>query len=148
MHLVIRQAEGEDLADILDIYRELETNESFGLTKEQAGVIFDRISSYPDYKLYVAVADDETVGTFALAIMDNLAHSGMPSGLIEDVAVKKEWQGKGIGKQMMCFAIERCKERGCYKLALSSNKNRTGAHHFYESLGFEKHGYSFLIDLK
>ena len=35
---------------------------------------------------------------------------------------------------------------GCYKLALSSNRRRERAHAFYESLGFERHGVSFVID--
>jgi len=38
------------------------------------------------------------------------------------------------------------KEKGCYKLTLSSNLRREAAHAFYESLGFTKHGYSFLIE--
>ena len=41
-----------------------------------------------------------------------------------------------------------CRQKGCYKMMLSSNLRRTGAHAFYESLGFEKHGYSFRIDLE
>ena len=89
----------------------------------------------------------EIVGTFALLIMDNLAHKGTPSGIVEDVAVRSEWQGKGIGKQMMEYAIGQCKEAGCYKMALSSNSIRKNAHRFYESLGFKKHGYSFVLDI-
>ncbi len=83
-----------------------------------------------------------------MAIMDNLANSGKPSGLIEDVVVKTECQGRGIGTQMMNFAVNLCRECGCYKVALSSNLKRIKAHAFYESLGFEKHGYSFLIELE
>jgi GNAT superfamily N-acetyltransferase len=56
-------------------------------------------------------------------------------------------QGQGIGTSMMEYAIELCKEKGCYKAALSSNIKREAAHRFYESLGFKKHGYSYLIDL-
>jgi predicted GNAT family acetyltransferase len=37
------------------------------------------------------------------------------------------------------------REAGCYKMALSSNVKRAAAHAFYESLGFERHGYSFVI---
>ena len=80
--------------------------------------------------------------------MDNLAHQGAPSGVVEDVAVLNDLQGKGIGKLMMEFAMEKCKEAGCYKLVLSSNMKRTEAHAFYKSLNFEKHGFSFRIDLQ
>ena len=79
--------------------------------------------------------------------MDNLAHMGAPSGVVEDMVVHAHWRGKGIGKQMMGFAIDRCRERGCYKLALSSNVRLEAAHRFYESIGFRRHGYSFLVEL-
>jgi len=46
---------------------------------------------------------------------------------------------------MMEHAREECCKAGCYKLTLSSGTPREGAHRFYESLGFERHGYSFLI---
>lgn len=146
MQIIIRLAGREDLPDILDIYRELEADEGTVLTTDEANNIFDRIATYPNYRIYVAQADNKIVGTFALAVMDNLAHMGAPSGLIEDVVVRSDCQGKGIGKQMMRFALACCRENGCYKVALSSNKKRTSAHQFYESLGFQKHGYSFTIE--
>jgi hypothetical protein len=39
------------------------------------------------------------------------------------------------------------KEKGCYKMTLSSNLKRESAHAFYDSLGFKKHGFSFLVEL-
>jgi GNAT superfamily N-acetyltransferase len=59
--------------------------------------------------------------------------------------VAPDCQSMGIGRRMMAFARERCAENGCYKLALSSNLKRERAHEFYESIGFEKHGYSFRV---
>jgi GNAT superfamily N-acetyltransferase len=46
---------------------------------------------------------------------------------------------------MMEFARSRCREAGCYKMALSSNLERDAAHAFYDTLGFERHGYSFRV---
>ena len=51
---------------------------------------------------------------------------------------------QGVGKAMMEHAREQCRLAGCYKLALSSNLRREAAHRFYEALGFERHGYSFV----
>jgi hypothetical protein len=48
----------------------------------------------------------------------------------------------------MEHAREQCRLAGCYKLSLSSGLPRDGAHAFYDSLGFERHGYSYLIRLK
>ena len=113
----------------------------------QAEKLFDRISRYPNYKIYVAVADNEIVGSFALLVMDNLAHMGAPSAIVEDVVVTPHRQGQGIGTHMMQFAMDQCKKHGCYKLVLSSNKKRAEAHKFYQKLGFELHGYSFVVKL-
>ncbi|NLG90062.1 MAG: GNAT family N-acetyltransferase [Clostridiaceae bacterium] len=148
MNLVIREAGIKDLPDILALYKQPDMDNGEVLPVEQAETIFRKMAAYPDYKVYIAVSDNEVVGTFALAVMDNLAHMGSPSGLIEDVVVKTDRQGKGIGKQMMKYAVEYCKKCGCYKVVLSSNLKREKAHRFYESLGFIKHGYSFLTELK
>ena len=37
---------------------------------------------------------------------------------------------------MMEWAIQRCRERGCAIVQLTTDKSRTDAHRFYERLGF------------
>jgi GNAT superfamily N-acetyltransferase len=143
----IQEATDADLPAILSLYAQPSVDDGKVLSTEQAQGILARIRSYPEYRIYVAKADEGIVGTFALLIMDNLAHMGAPSAIVEDVVVQPDWQGKGIGKRMMQFAIRRCREMGCYKLALSSNLKREVAHRFDESLGFRRHGYSYLLEL-
>jgi len=135
----VRPAVAEDLAAVLDLYAQPDF--------DAGRVLFARFARYPDYTLYVADCDGRIVGSFALLVMDNLGHCGAPSAIVEDVVVAAQSQGKGIGKAMMAFARERCREKGCYKLVLSSNAKRESAHAFYESLGFARHGYSFRLDL-
>jgi GNAT superfamily N-acetyltransferase len=145
MNIFIKEASVRDLSGILNLYSTVLDNGNV-LTIEQAETLFKKMQSYPNYKVYVAEKEGDIVGTFALLIMDNLAHQGTPSGVVEDVAVLNDLQGKGIGKLMMEFAMEKCKEAGCYKLVLSSNVKRIEAHAFYESLDFEKHGFSFRVE--
>lgn len=147
MQVIIREANCEDLLGILELYNQSDMDNGRVLSQEQAEVILKKIATYPNYKVFVAMENGKIIGTFALAIMDNLAHMGATSGLIEDVVVKEEYQGKGIGKYMMNYAVDYCREFGCYKVALSSNLKREMAHSFYKSLGFKIHGYSFLIEL-
>ncbi|MDI9871491.1 GNAT family N-acetyltransferase [Flectobacillus roseus] len=142
--MLIRQATISDLPSILQLYAEV-LDKGQVLSLSEAEVLFQKMSSYPNYKVYVAEQEHQVVGTFALLIMDNLAHRGTPSGIVEDVAVQENLQGKGIGRQMMKYAMQVCSEAGCYKLVLSSNQKRVEAHAFYESLGFDKHGFSFLV---
>lgn len=143
----IREASRADLPDILRLYAQPEMDDGQVLSLADAERLFDRMARYPDYRIYVAIRDDRIVGAFALLIMDNLGHRGAPSGVIEDVAVDPQCQGQGIGKTMMQHALRVCGEKGCYKLALSSNLRRERAPAFYESLGFERHGYSFSVTI-
>lgn len=146
MEVKIRQATLDDVKDILQIYAESLDNGKV-LSVEKAQRVFLKQQQYPDYKVFVAEYEQQLVGTFALLIMENMAHQGMPSAVVEDVGVIPAVQGKGIGKVMMEYALNYAKEKGCYKMSLSSNLRRDKAHQFYESLGFQKHGFSFLMNL-
>jgi len=61
--------------------------------------------------------------------------------------VESSHRGRGVGRAMMRFAMERCADAGCYKMALSTNLRREGAHHFYAALGFAQHGLSFSVGI-
>jgi len=146
--LIIRTAEEKDLLEILKLYSQPDMDNNRILELSDAKIIFNKMKSYPDYHVYVAEVNEIIIGTFALAILDNLAHMGSKSGLIEDVVVSQPHQGQRIGKRMMEFAIEICRDKSCYKVCLSSNLKRQNAHAFYENIGFRKHGYSYLMELE
>lgn len=146
MNIQIRPATIDDVENILYIYAKALDNDNV-LSVEKGQEIFLKQQQYPDYQVFIAELDNEIVGTFALLIMENMAHLGTPSAVVEDVGVLPIIQSKGIGKLMMEFALNYAKEKGCYKMSLSSNLRREKAHQFYESLGFQKHGFSFLTDL-
>ena len=142
----IRPAKRNDLSAILALMVDIETDDQV-LDLSAAEAIFERMQSYPNYTIYVTVSEGKVIGTFSLLIMDNLAHMGAPSGIVEDVVVHSSWRGQGIGKQMMQFAMQQCQKAGCYKMALSSNLIREQAHKFYDQLGFQRHGYSFIVPM-
>ena len=145
--MIVREASEADLPGILAIYAQPALDDGDVLSLDDARAWFARLARYSSYKLYVADAAGAIVGTFALLVMDNLAHRGAPSGIVEDVGVLPDQHGRGIGRQMMEHAMHLCAAAGCYKLVLSSNARRTSAHAFYESLGFAQHGVSFHVEL-
>lgn len=146
--IVIRAAKHTDLPAIMSLYGQPDLDDGNILEPQDAIRIFERFARYPDYRLYVAEDGGKVLGTFALLVMDNLGHLGAPSAIVEDVAVDPGEHGKGVGGAMMRFACERAKDKGCYKLMLSSNQKRERAHAFYESLGFERHGFSFRVEIE
>ena len=145
MNIIMRAALESDLPQLLSLYAQLGQDDGSVLPLEEAAGIYWKMKSYPDYRLYVALDEDRVIGTFAMLVMDNLGHLGAPSAILEDVVVAKELRGQGIGKLMMEYANDLCRQKGCYKMSFSSNMNREAAHRFYETLGFQKHGYSFYV---
>lgn len=55
---------------------------------------------------------------------------------IDDVFVTPGYQGKGIGKKLMQFAVNRAIDRGNMSVTLSAIEWNTRALHLYESVGF------------
>lgn len=137
----------DDLPAVLALYEAAGIDPPGTADLALARATFERMQRYPDYRVWLASLNGEIVGTCALAIMDNLGHRCAPSALVEDVVVHPACQGQGVGRQMIGHAIEQARTQGCYKLALSSNAQRTGAHAFYERLGFQPHGISFVVNL-
>ena len=140
-----RKASKKDLPEVLRLYAQPEMDEGNVLSLSEAEHLFEKFARYPDYNIYVVVHNEQIVGSFELLIMDNLGHLGTPSAVIEDVVVDPKWQGQGIGKMMMQEALKICNRKGCYKVVLSANLKRERAQAFYESLGFERHGYSYYV---
>lgn len=154
MSLHIRQATPQDLPQILQLYAQPAMDNGKVLSLQAAEQHLADFSLYPNYRLFVAcqplidaTLGHEVIGTYALLVMHNLAHQGTPSAIVEDVVVSAEHQSLGVGRTMMHHAMGLAREAGCYKLVLSSNQKRVGAHAFYESLGFQRHGFSFLIEM-
>lgn len=145
--MIIRPAEQDDITDVLRLYAQPDFDDGKLLDEYSARALYDRFSQYPDYKIYIAELDGRIVGSFALLVMLNLGHLGAPSAIVEDVVVDPGMQGQGIGQVMMEAAMQLAREKGCYKLVLSSNARRTDAHRFYDRLGFKRHGISFHIEL-
>lgn len=148
MAISIREATVGDLPAILDLYAQPGVDDGARLPIEQAQTIFAKMMTYPFYKLFVVqLSEGPIMATYTLLVMENLAHMGKPSAVVEQVMVAPDQQGAGLGRMMMAHAVDVARAHGCYKLALSSNIKRDAAHKFYDVLGFERHGYSFRVML-
>jgi ribosomal protein S18 acetylase RimI-like enzyme len=144
--LLLREATADDLPAVLALYAQPGLNDSQVLPLERAREVFAQFARYPSYRLFVACNEaGHVLGSYALLVMHNLAHLGTPSAIVEDVVVDLHCRGRGIGRRMMEHARSLAHEAGAYKLALSSNLKRERAHAFYDSLGFQRHGISFVI---
>ncbi len=85
------------------------------------------------------VENDQTeiIGTLQLSYLQYLTYQGGIRAQIEAVRIKREFRGKGIGKLMFQWAIERAKYKNAHVLQLTTDKSRPDAILFYEKLGFK-----------
>ena len=91
----------------------------------------------------MAELDGRLIGTVDVLIAPNLTHHARPWALVENVVVAAGARRCGAGTALMLRAIELAREAGCYKVNLISGNQRSGAHAFYRSLGFEATGHGF-----
>lgn len=97
---------------------------------------FARIDADPGQHLAVAERDGRLVGTLQLTFIPGLSLRGTTRALIEAVRVHRDLRGSGLGAQLIEWAVEEARRRGCGVVQLTSNATRTDAHRFYERLGF------------
>lgn len=97
---------------------------------------FEEIDADPRNELIVADDDGTVVGTCQLTFTPSLSRRGTERMTIEAVRVRGDLRGRGVGRSMMRWALQRARERGCGLVQLTTDKRRTDAHRFYASLGF------------
>lgn len=97
---------------------------------------FDAIVAPEGNRIIVAELDGEVVGTLQLTFIPGLSRLGMIRAQIEEVRVASTVRGMGIGEKLINHAVDRARDHGCGLVQLTTDKQRTDAHRFYERLGF------------
>jgi glucosamine-phosphate N-acetyltransferase len=152
--VIIRPIEFEDIENrgFLEV---LENLVSADIDTIRAKQILQQIKSNPLHKIFVAQEEGEqqeeqqqvqaqydidkknkktkVVGTTTLLVEPKFINKGMRVGYIEDVSVKKGYDGLGIGSQLIAYAIhDAISVEACGKILLYCSKNTMP---FYEKLG-------------
>ena len=114
-------------------------------------ILIDSFSKNYDKKINESIfSSDEVDGIVALEKGDVLGYASIhyikkitrKSGIIEDVVVKENQRGKGIGKLLVNNLIEKAKKNNCDKIILSSSEKNLK---FYQKLGFQKNEFEMIM---
>lgn len=108
---------------------------------------FEAIDADPRNELIVADEAGAVVGTCQLTFIPSLSRRGAERMTIEAVRVRADLRGRGVGRDMMLWSLDRARERGCGLAQLTTDKQRTDAHRFYTSLGFTASHEGFKLSL-
>lgn len=140
--MTILKAEHHHLAAIVALL----ANDALGKTREDYRLpipkayerAFKNIHTDPNQELMVALNEkEEVIGTLQLTFIPYLTYRGGIRAQIEAVRVREDQRGKGLGKKLFQWAIQRAQEKGAHLLQLTTDKKRPDAKRFYEQLGFK-----------
>ena len=104
------------------------------LDKNKAREILEKIKQNPNQIIHVAMDGKNIVGCITLLIEQKFIHDGGLVGHIEDVVVRKDYEGKGIGMKLVTSMLEYAKRKNCYKTILDCKDD---IKQFYERIGFK-----------
>ncbi|MEO6605463.1 MAG: GNAT family N-acetyltransferase [Aeromicrobium sp.] len=136
--LLVRRALPEDLEEILN----LQAQDTMHYFKEPTEVsanqraAFDEIDADVHQDLLVGELDGQIVCTAQVTWMRMLSADGGLYCQIEAVRTDTAMRGRGIGASLMASIEDEARKRGAARIQLTSNKERTRAHAFYEQLGY------------
>ena len=132
--IIIREIEEDDLEKgFLETLNFLRNTSD--LDKNKANEILKKIKQNTNHIIYVAIDNKKIVGSTTLLIEQKFIHDGGLVGHIEDVVVRKDYEGKRIGIKLVTSMLERAKEKNCYKTILDCKDD---VKQFYERIGFKR----------
>ncbi|TGT12462.1 GNAT family N-acetyltransferase, partial [Mesorhizobium sp. M8A.F.Ca.ET.213.01.1.1] len=130
--VVIRRAEKADLPAIVAML----ADDALGRAREKASMplaqayldAFAAIDANQTQFLAVMTDGDDVIGTLQITFIAGLSLRGARRGQIEAVRVAEHRRSEGLGQRLFEWAIEKCRERGCRVVQLTTDKSRLDAH--------------------
>jgi len=134
--VTIRSAVEKDVPLILSFIKSLATYEklSHEVVATEAGLRKYLFGPQPMAEVLIGCWQGEPV-SFALFFHSFSTFLGRPGLYLEDLFVKEEMRGKGIGRVMLAYLARLARERECGRLEWSVLNWNTPASRFYRSLG-------------
>ena len=138
MEVRIRAAKHSDIDILVNLLRELfEIEEDFVFDdKKQRRGLNLMVNSKKDC-IFVAEYRNEVIGMCSVQLLISTAEGGFV-GLVEDMVVKKEHKGTGVGRKLITKVEQWSVEQGLTRLQLLGDRNNDPALAFYEKLGWSK----------
>ena len=146
--IVFRDARREDVAEVVALL----ADDALGAKRETGALsaylaAFEAMAAEGANRLIVGEDGGRVVATYQLTFITGLSHRATRRAQIESVRVASDRRGQGIGRQMMQDAEARARAAGCSLMQLTTQKGRSRAQAFYDSLGFTPSHIGYKRDL-
>ncbi len=138
-----REAAGADAPALSALATEL----GYAASPQEIAARLSRMARETDTVLVVADAADGVIAWASVRATEHI-HSGAYAE-VSGFVVSGSHRGTGVGRLLMAAVEQWARGKALPAVRLSANVTRTGAHRFYEALGFErtKQQYAFRKEL-
>lgn len=154
----IRQAISEDGPLLSSLCRDVQTMHAehhpkfFKMPKNDDFAIpfFEGLLTDISVRIYIAEENEQALGYIVCKSMERVETPftfGMRYLLIDQISVRPQARGRGVGKALIERAEVLAKEIGVQKVQLDSWDFNKNAHAFFEGVGFVKFMYRFWKEL-
>ena len=138
MKIEISQAEHRDLNQLADLLAELFTLESdFRPDREKQLRGLRLTLDNPALGRLFVLRDCGRVAGMANALITVSTAEGCRVAVLEDVIIRNEYRGKGLGRRLVEHVLAWAKSEGMTRVTLLADRNNKAALDFYQKLGFE-----------
>ncbi len=135
MDFEIKKLSTQDIVDFSELIRIFEVvfeMDNFKMPDEKH---LQNLLSKPDFFTFVAKYDNKVLGGLTVYIL-NRYYSKKPIAYIYDIGVLANYQRKGIGKKLITYLINYCKENGFEEAYVEAETDDTQAVNFYRTTSF------------
>jgi GNAT superfamily N-acetyltransferase len=137
MTITVRPANPDDEAAVLNLIPQLfdpPAGPPPDYSRERGATGFRWAVAQPDADVLLALDGDELVGLSSV-YQDIQSIRFGPRCWLQDLVVRDDRRGQGIGGALLHASSTWAQERGCTHLELGSGAGRVDAHRFYKSQG-------------
>lgn len=134
-NLKIRETSEEDCSLILSLIKEIAEYEKMSdevIATEES--LKESIFKNNRAEVVILELDEKAVG-YALFFYNFSTFIGKSGLYLEDIFIKKEARGRGIGKEVFKFLVKKAKEEGCKRMEWTCLNWNEPSIKFYKSLG-------------
>ena len=94
------------------------------------------------YRVLLAYEGGDVTGVLGFRVTTDLCWGR--TFYVDDLVVRPEWRGQGVGARLLARARETADEMRCDHLRLCSGLSREEAHRFYEAQGLRRSSLQFV----
>ena len=133
--MTVKKLSIDEIPAWLELYGELECDD-VGNNVQTSRKVYETIVYNDDYLILVVKDNDALIGTAMGVCCKTPVMAGTNFLVVENVVVAESAKRKGVGR-LLFEALDRfAAEKDCSYAILCSSTFRTGAHAFYEKMGY------------